>query len=130
MKIGVSIRIWGFLIWISLFFTTESRANEYSIIEEGHKKGLVNNRGKVIIPAEYDDLGWSEGKAEVIADVIGYKENDLWGLLKVNNTKLTSPEFNNIYPLDKNHFVAAKFDTYKLNNLFGVINLSGKTIIN
>ena len=129
MKIGVRNRVWVFLICISLFFISTSWANEYSIIEKGQRKGLINNRGKVIIPAEYDDLGWSEGEAEVITDVIGYKENDQWGLIKVNNTKLTIPEFNDIFPFDKNHCVAAKFDTYKLNNLFGIINISGKTQI-
>ncbi len=129
MKIGVRNRVWGFLIWISLLFVSASWANDYSIIEKGHRKGLVNNRGKVIIPAEYEDLGWSEGEAEVIADVIGYKENNRWGLIKINNTKLTLPEFNDIFPFDKNHFVATKFDTYKLNTLYGVINLSGKTQI-
>ena len=87
MKIGVRNRVWIFLIWISLLFVSASWAKEYSIIEKGQRKGLVNNRGKVIIPAEYEDLGWSEGEAEVIADVIGYKENNRWGLIKINNTK-------------------------------------------
>ena len=36
-------------------------AEDYFIFQENDKKGLRNSKDKVVIPAEYDDLGWSIG---------------------------------------------------------------------
>ncbi len=116
-------------ICLLLLFFHDSKANDYNIIEDNNRKGLVDNKGKIIIPAEYDDLGWSSGSSEVIDDIIGYKKGDLWGLINLKNIPVTSPDYIEIYPFNREYLIAARWDNYKLNRRYGLINSSGKPII-
>ena len=104
-------------------------ANEYSVFEKNDKKGLKDQRGKELIPAEYDDLGWSMGQESVLDGIIGYRNEDHWGIINVNNTRVTGAIFNDLIPFEHNLFIASRPDSYKLNSLFGLINTAGKTII-
>ncbi len=106
-----------------------SYANEYAIFEQNQKKGLKDHRGKEIIPAEYDDIGWSDGQTSVFEGIIGYKIEENWGLINLKNSKLTTAKFKDLFPGNES-IIASIPDTYKLNNLFGLINPSGKTLIN
>jgi hypothetical protein len=106
-----------------------SYANEYSIFEKDNKKGLKNKHGKQLIPPVYEEIGWSDGSQNVIDDVIGYRLDGQWGIINTKNTNLTSAEFSEVIPCNKNNIIASKPDSYKLNSLFGLINYSGKTII-
>ncbi len=118
---------WGFILLGISFF--EVHASDYAIIEDGNRKGLANDKGKVIIPPIYDDLGWSEGGTSVVEDVIGYKMGELWGLISTRNIKITSPDFIRLIPYDHHSLIASKADSYKLNEIYGLVTLSGKTII-
>jgi len=104
-------------------------ASEYSVFVKNHRKGLMDQRGKELIPPEYDDLGWSDGTDEVIDGVIGYRKGDRWGIINISNTRITNPQYNDLIPYDKHILVASRPDSYQLNSLFGLISLSGKTII-
>jgi len=106
-----------------------SYANEYSIFEENQKKGLKDHKGKELIPAEYDEIGWSDGQTMVLDGIIGFKVDEYWGLINLKNSKLTAPKFEDLIPGNKS-IIASVPDSYKLNNLFGLINHSGKTLIN
>ncbi len=106
-----------------------SYANEYSIFEENQKKGLKDHKGKELIPAEYDEIGWSDGQTIVLDGIIGFKVDEYWGLINLKNSKLTAPEFKDLIPGNKS-IIASVPDSYKLNNLFGLLNHSGKTLIN
>ena len=118
---------WGFILLGISFF--EVHASDYAIIEDGNRKGLANDKGKVIIPPIYDDLGWSEGGTSVVEDVIGYKMGELWGLISTRNIKITSADFIRLIPYDQHSLIASKPDSYKLNEIYGLVTLSGKTII-
>ena len=104
-------------------------ANDYSVFEKNHKKGLKDQRGKELIPAEHDDLGWSDGSTQVVNGIIGYRKGDVWGIINVNNTKVTNATYNDLFSFTNNILIASRLDSYKLNSLFGLINNSGKTII-
>ncbi|MBR9999569.1 MAG: WG repeat-containing protein [Cyclobacteriaceae bacterium] len=118
---------WGFIL-LGISFI-QVYANDYAIIEDGNHKGLADNKGKVIIPPIYDDLGWSEGGSAVVEDVIGYKTGELWGLISTRNIKITPADFIRIIPYDKHLLIASKPDSYKLNEIYGLVTVSGKTII-
>ncbi len=119
--------IWGFILIILSF--TLGVANDYAIIENDNRKGLIDQKGNILIPPIYDDLGWSEGGSSVVEDIIGYKTGDYWGLITTKNIKITLPNFIKIFPFDKNHLIASKADSYKLNEIYGLVTLSGKTVI-
>ena len=116
------------LLFIVIGILPFSYANEYAIFEQNQKKGLKDHRGKEIIPAEYDDIGWSDGRTGVFDGIIGYKIDENWGLINLKNSRLTSARFKDLIPGDK-FIIASIPDSYKLNNLYGLINTSGKTLI-
>jgi hypothetical protein len=45
----------------------------YSVFEDNGKVGLKNESGKVLIPAKYDALGWSDGEFSVLNNATGYR---------------------------------------------------------
>ncbi len=100
--------------------------NEFTIVEEGSKKGLFDTNGKVIIPVIYDDLGWSQGLPTVFHKVLGYREADSWGLIHVKNHKITTPLFNSLQPFYDKLIIASKKDNHKHRSLFGLINTKGE----
>jgi hypothetical protein len=120
-------RILLFLIIYGILIN--SYANEYAIFESNQKKGLKNHRGKVLIPPDFEFLGWGDGSTEVINGIIGYKQDDLWGIINVNNTRITSAKFTHLIPYVKDFIIASIPDSYKLNDLYGLINHSGKVSI-
>ncbi len=125
-------RSWIFVLLITFLTGLQAYGLEgehYSIIEKDHKKGLVNQKGEVLIPTEYDDLGWSEGMPHAIDDMIGYKKNGLWGLLNTKNEKLIEPVYTYLLPFDDNNLIGAKKLPYNNEIVYGLINLKGKTEI-
>jgi len=102
---------------------------EYSIIEKDHKKGLVNKKGRVLIPPEYEELGWTNGGTKLLENVIGFKKNGLWGILNTKNERITEPIYTSLTRFNKNWIVASKKLSYNSSIVYGVINAKGKAEI-
>lgn len=102
---------------------------EYSIIEKNHKKGLINKKGRVLIPAEYDDLGWTNGGTQLIENVIGFKKGGLWGVLNTKNEKVTDPIYTSLTKFNENWIVASKKLSFNSNIVYGVIDAKGNAEI-
>ncbi len=116
--------IFGFLL-ISFFST----AAQYSVFEENGKIGLKNDQGKVMIPAQYEALGWSDTPFSMLGDVTGYKSNGHWGLINLSNHRITKAEYEEMVPGDASLIIAKKKSTLSLRMVSGCISLSGKEII-
>ena len=101
----------------------------FSIIEQDQKKGLVDQNGDIVIPIEYQDLGWSNGQQLVMNELLGYKENGLWGLINVKNQKITPAAYTALHPFDQNSIVAAKKGRYSNKVFYGIINSKGKILV-
>lgn len=101
------------------------KEEEYSIIEKDHKKGLINKNGRVIIPPEYEDLGWTNGGTLLLENVIGFKKGGLWGILNTKNEKITEPLYVSLARLNENWIVASKKLPYNSSIVYGVINAKG-----
>lgn len=119
----ILIALFGFLS-----YPTFSEA-KFSIIEKDHKKGLVNEKGEVVIPAEHDDLGWSKGIPVVIENVIGFKRNGKWGLLNTKNQKIIDSEYVDLYPFQENTLICSRVYFGSSSPQFGLINTKGKLLI-
>ncbi len=102
---------------------------EYSIIEKDHKKGLVNKKGRVLIPAEYEDLGWTNGGTQLLENVIGFKIDDLWGILNTKNERITEPLYKSLTRFNENWIIASKKLPYNTSIVYGVINAKGNAEI-
>jgi hypothetical protein len=100
-----------------------------SIIEKNHKKGLVNKNGRVLIPPEYEDLGWTNGGPQLLENVIGFKRDDLWGILNTKNEHITEPVYNSLARFNEKWIIASKKLPYNTNIVFGAINAKGNAEI-
>lgn len=104
--------------------------NSYKIFIDGGKKGLRNSTGKIVIPAKYDDLGWSNGTDDLpIDDVIGYKQNSQWGLITTSNKKLTLAEFSFLNKTQSQFIIAARTGRLSHSYFYGVLNSKGALVI-
>jgi len=111
-----------------LSFQLQSLAGEgeeYEIIERDHKKGLANKNGRVIIPPEYEDLGWTNGGTKLLENVIGFKKGELWGILNTKNEKVTEPIYSSLTRFNDEWMIASKKLPYNSSVVYGVINAKG-----
>jgi hypothetical protein len=129
IKIEIRFHIIAFALSILPLFAIAGGEDEYEIIEKDQKKGLVNKKGRVLIPPEYDDLGWTNGSTMLLDNVIGFRKNELWGILNTKNEKISEPVYTSLTRFNESWIVASKKLPYNSNIVFGVINAKGKAVI-
>jgi hypothetical protein len=105
------------------------RTGDLSVFSENGKVGLKDNRGQVVIPASYDELGWSNGSFSIVNNITGYRKNDLWGLLNVETRRTTKAEFVDISFGAGSILVVRKRIPGTIQVKAGAINTSSKEII-
>jgi hypothetical protein len=120
---AASCTLWFLLI---AFF---SAANNFSVFTENGKAGLKDSQGKIVIPAQYDALGWSDGNFSVVENATGYKLNGHWGLISTNNHRITKNDYDELIPGNGSLFIAKKNSSYSLRVLTGCVSLSGREVI-
>jgi hypothetical protein len=101
---------------------------EFNPFEENGKFGLKNTKGEVLIPPQYDKLGWSNGKFSVVENVIGYQLKGTWGLITIDNKKITKADFLELSPGQGSVIIARK-QVSPVKYLTGCINASGKILV-
>lgn len=102
---------------------------DYQRFFEDGKVGLKDNSGNIVLPAQYQSLGWSDGSLSLSGNLIGFQENDHWGLLNLNNEKITPAVYVSLAPLGSEYFEAAVIQKLSVFPKKGVINTSGKVVI-
>lgn len=102
---------------------------EFSLFEENGKFGLKNERGEVVIPASHEALGWSNGNFSVVQNVIGYRSNGLWGIIDINNNKITDAHYLSLYPGEGLILIAQKQSKFAFRSPFGCLTTNGKEVI-
>lgn len=110
-------------------YFSSTTATTFSLFEENGKVGLKNDQGQILIPAQHDAIGWSNGAFSVVGNVTGYQANGLWGLINIQNSKLTKPEFEDLSPGEGTLIVARKKIRGTVRIQAGCINTSGKEVI-
>jgi len=112
-----------------LLITFSCIANEFIVFEKDGYFGIKDNEGQVTVPAVYEGLGWSDGTTEVINGIIGFKRDNLWGLITARNKPLTDQKFYTIEPSALGYFKASikgKFSNYLFH---GILDEKGKTVV-
>ncbi len=112
--------------WLVPFFVT---ANQVKLFEENGKVGLKNDQGQVIIPAQYEALGWTDGNVSIVGKVTGYRLKNKWGLVSIDNHRITKAEYTELTPSENSLFVARKKTSLSLRLAAGCINAAGKVVI-
>lgn len=118
------------LLFVLLQFQSEIALSQTSIefFKENEKTGIKDQTGKIVVPAKYDQLGWSEGFNLPVDGVIGYYKNG-WGLLSTKNKIITSPRYYSLEAHHKNLIVASVKGRFSNELLYGVINSKGQVIV-
>ena len=120
------VRLLYFLI---LFCSQPFFAFSYSVFRENGKVGLKNEAGKVVIPAQYEEIGWSNGDFSLISNVTGYKVGRKWGLINLDNHKVTKAHYEEIIPGQSDLIIVKRKAPNSLHLFYGCITPSGKEII-
>jgi hypothetical protein len=116
-------------IFCFFLLTIFSVAQGYSVFQDNGKVGLKNESGKVLIPAKYDALGWSEGEFSVLNNVTGYQIKGKWGLISLSNHIVAKAEFEEIAPVDATYLIVRKKSPLSLRTVTGIMSASGKEIV-
>lgn len=106
----------------------QSVADSYSIFTEDGKVGLKNKAGQILIPAQYEALGWSNGSFSITGQVTGYKLKGSWGVLNLNNQRITLPDYSSLIPAEGLLIVASK-QSVAFRITTGCISTEGKIVI-
>lgn len=117
-------------ILILLQFQTETVQSQPSVdyYQSQDKVGAKNQYGDILIPANYDHLGWSEGLRLPVDDVLGYYTKG-WGLVSLKNRIITGPRYYSLEAHHKNLIVASIKGRFSNELFYGVINTKGQVIV-
>jgi hypothetical protein len=110
-------------------YSSKVTSSEFSPFEENGKVGLKNTKGEILIPAEYEQLGWSDGSFSVIDQVTGYKLNNAWGIINLSNHKVTKPDYADLSPGQGSVLVARKKFNNTVSVRSGCITTTGKIVV-
>lgn len=105
------------------------RPDDVSIFEENGKVGLKDGAGQVLIPASYDNLGWSNGQLSIVDEVVGYKAGGFWGLIHISNKRITAAEYLELLPGEGSLLVARCKPGLSQRPSYGLLNTAGKIVI-
>lgn len=116
----------GFLFaWLISFAAS---AVGYQVFEEKGKVGMKDDAGRVVLPAAFEALGWSDGSFSVVGDVTGYRLQGAWGIINLKKEYVTRAEYESLVSCGGDCVVARK----KIGTAFtkaGCINLKGEVRI-
>ena len=118
-----------YLIALIIFLACLHALGEpYRVFEENGKVGLKNEEGKVLLPATFEALGWSDGSFSVIGQITGYKLGDRWGIINLKKEFITKAEFESIQYSGGDRIITFK-KIGPTTSRFGCLNLSGKITV-
>lgn len=125
-----------YIFYLLIIFSTQiafarsaSEGIDYQLFEMQGKQGIKDNNGNILIPAQYEELGWSQGDFEIVNNVLGYRSNNMWGLISLNNEVVTQASYTQLYPGSRSLFIAAMKGKLSQRDFLGVISAEGKTVL-
>ena len=117
------------ILFLILFLSARlSLAESFLVYEENGKMGIKNEQGKVVVPASFEALGWSDGSFSVINGVTGYRANNQWGILNLKKEFVTKAEYETLFHTSGEYFIVSK----KINPTqikIGCLNIKGEVKI-
>ncbi|HAA13572.1 MAG TPA: hypothetical protein DCE41_18515 [Cytophagales bacterium] len=122
-KLMISVGLW--------LGATNAHAQSYVRFTEADRVGIKDVEGNTVVPATYENLGWSHDTALTIwGERVGYKLNGFWGLLDTKNQeRISTPRYYTMEPLSDQTFLASERKSYLRGQVFGTLNAAGETII-
>ena len=114
---------------VFFIFSLSAWSFEYQVFEENGKQGLKND-DEVLIPAKFEKLGWSEGPPNVHGKVLGFMENNLWGIISLDNEIVSDPAYLSLSTLGSGHYImASRKVAGAKTRQFGLLDNNGRTVV-
>ncbi len=92
-------------------------------------QGVEDAEGKIVVPAIYQKLGWSNGATDIINKAIGFYENGNWGLINIQAKKVGNAGFRVLKPFNDYLIEAGKVTPYLNVVKRGLIDAKGEVIL-
>ncbi|WHT40788.1 WG repeat-containing protein [Myroides sp. mNGS23_01] len=90
---------------------------DFIIVKQGKKFGIINDKGEVVLPFKYDNLGpLKEG-------MIPAQQNGYWGYIDEKGKQKIAFTFENALPFSEDGLAGVKFKEW------GFIDRTGKIVI-
>ena len=121
------MRIYSIILAL-LTASLSSLASDYERFEENGKIGLKDNSGKIVLPASFDALGWSDGTFSVAGQITGYRKQNRWGLLNLKKEFITPADYETLIYSGGDRVVVTKFINH-FTIKSGSIDFQGKVVI-
>ncbi len=113
------------ILFLSLQLS-HGQSSGIEIFEKDGRFGFRDSLGAEVVPAVYDDLGWTNDEP-VASEVFGYSENHRWGLMNSRGKKLTEPTYYGVYPFESEGLYKVGVTGKFTNDLrFGLVDERGK----
>src|SRR5258708_6443828 len=121
--------MWRWVIILLLLLTTvQLVAGPFVRFEEKGKIGLKDENGKVLLPAAFEALGWSDGNFSVIGQITGYKLKDQWGIINLQKQFVTPALYESLtYPGGDRLVASLKTNPFTVK--YGCLDLNGKLAV-
>ncbi len=121
--------MWRSILLVALACTPRvTQALNYERFEQDGKVGIRDDQGRVIVPADFEALGWSDGSFSLIGEITGYRKGNRWGLLNLKKELITKADYISLTSAGGN-FVRVIRETSAVSSKVGCINLKGEVII-
>jgi hypothetical protein len=100
----------------------------YERFEQDGKVGIRDEQGKVVVPAAFDALGWSDGSFSLLGEITGYRQAGRWGLLNLKKEFITKAEFSSLTSAGGSYIRASRAIS-PVTTKTGCLNLKGDIVL-
>lgn len=116
------------LVIFSISGVLSVASQSFEIYRQGKKEGLKAD-DQIVIPATYDQIGWSSDSEVPFGKLIGYQIGNKWGLVSTQKKVVTPPTYYRLEPFDEQYIKASIKGSFS-NLLFnGLIDKQGKVVL-
>jgi hypothetical protein len=124
------------ILWSLIAYASQAQAyadfpldSTLEVFSDKGKKGIRNESGSILLDAKYQAFGWSDAKSRKIGEYIGFKQNDLWGLMSSDFETIVKAKYNSLVPFQDDLFIVSQKSKYSKVLFFGLMKANGKSKI-
>ncbi|WP_085518457.1 WG repeat-containing protein [Marivirga sericea] len=124
------------LPWSMIAYASQAQAfsdfpgdSTVEIFSKKGKIGMKNEKGNILLEPNYQALGWSDARLKNSKGFLGFKQNELWGLMTNNFEIISHPQYNSLIPFDDDLFIISQKSKYSKVLFYGLIKANGKVKI-
>ncbi len=99
--------------------------NGFIYVEKGGKKGVINNKGELIVPIVYDDIGLFDGDVTPVAILVNNKKK--WGIVNTKGELVVECKYESISHFKYEAVAVSQDVNGKIK--YGVISKKGEVIV-